>query len=164
MRHRLALAEAELDRRLEIAAHRRAQVGFVRDAVADAGCEFLSPRAEPHLTNSVAPLPEKASNIASTLTTMHTHLDALDTPLPRAGDLAATPSTEGNAWEAGRQAYNAWSLPRALDLAGGGAAAATVAASRPGEMTADRLGEAEREVAGVGSADDVEALGKAVGK
>lgn len=41
--HRLALAEARLDKQLQVAAHRRSEIGFVRDAVADADRKcFLS--------------------------------------------------------------------------------------------------------------------------
>lgn len=40
VRQKLVLAEAALDRRLEAAGRRRAEVGFVRDAVVDAGREL----------------------------------------------------------------------------------------------------------------------------
>ncbi|KAL1412112.1 hypothetical protein Q8F55_003111 [Vanrija albida] len=130
--HRLALAEAALDRRLEIAAHRRAQVGFVADSVREAG---------------LAPLPDKAADISAALKALHDRLQPLEVPQrSRAPELADGTT----AWEAGRQAYLSWALGKALSSA---------SAEAP---IGDRIDAAERAAHDVASKDEVDALASVV--
>ncbi|KLT43238.1 hypothetical protein CC85DRAFT_284795 [Cutaneotrichosporon oleaginosum] len=93
VRHRLEMAEAVLDRRLQVAEHRRKEVGFVRDAVVDAG---------------LAPLDEKAGDVVDALSTLHSNLEDVKMQ-PRAPGVPP-----GVAWETGRQAYLSWAVGKAL--------------------------------------------------
>lgn len=96
VQHRLALAEAALDRKLALAAQRRAQVGFVRDGIAEAG---------------LTPLPEKATSIVQSMTDIHQQIADLELPV------STRPVGKGDAegaWETGRQAYLSWAVGRAL--------------------------------------------------
>ncbi|GMK57299.1 hypothetical protein CspeluHIS016_0401330 [Cutaneotrichosporon spelunceum] len=93
VRYRLERAEAVLDRQLQVAQHRRNEVGFVRDAVANAG---------------LAPLDEKAAGVVDALGSLHSNLEDVKMQ-PRA--LGVPP---GVAWEAGRQAYLSWAVGKAL--------------------------------------------------
>jgi len=95
VRHRLAVAEAALDRKLALAAQRRAQVGFVRDGIAEA---------------DLHPLPEKATSIMQSMTGIHQQIADLEIPVSAR---TVTRDTEG-AWESGRQAYLSWAVGRAL--------------------------------------------------
>lgn len=168
--YRLAHAEAVLDKQLQVAAHRRSEVGFVRDAVADAGRESLhlslfpalfiprclrSPpfpplRAPPSPLLSlrskltpVTPLDAKAQSVVDALSSLHSNLDDVKMQ-PRTPGLPA-----GAAWETGRQAYLSWAVGKAL--AGG----------REGEVPADRLDFIERQTAEVGTEAELEQLSKA---
>lgn len=90
------MAEAALDRKLEMAARRRAQVGFVHDGIADAG---------------LTPLPDQVDSITRSMTGIHEQVTGLEVPVPRSVD----PSRDkDSAWEAGRQAYLSWAVGRAL--------------------------------------------------
>lgn len=106
VRQRLVLAEAALDRRLEVAGRRRAEVGFVRDAVVDAGREFA---VTDDVLMPVAPLPDKVAAFVSALSELHGKIDTLD--IPRRSGVA--PDT-GGSWETGRQAYLSWAVGKAL--------------------------------------------------
>ncbi|TXT07407.1 hypothetical protein VHUM_03127 [Vanrija humicola] len=131
--HRLALAEAALDRRLEIATQRRAQVGFIADSVRDAG---------------LAPLPDKAGDVAAALRALHDKLHPLDTPTRSAKRAPDLPDGT-TAWEAGRAAYLSWALGKALSSA----------SEAP---IGDRIDAAERAAHEVASKDEVDALAKIV--
>lgn len=141
--HRLAHAEAVLDKRLQIAAHRRAEVGFVRDSVAEAGREFLHAGLG---LMAVTPLDGKAQGVVDALSGLHSNLDDVKMQ-PRTPGVPA-----GVAWETGRQAYLSWAVGKALS---GG---------REGEVSADRLDGIERENAQVGTEGDLEELSKAARK
>ncbi|BEI93973.1 uncharacterized protein CcaverHIS019_0604320 [Cutaneotrichosporon cavernicola] len=93
VRYRLERAEAVLDRRLQVAQHRRNEVGFVRDAVAEAG---------------LIPLDEKAGGVVDALGSLHTNLEDVK--------MQARPPgvSPGVAWETGRQAYLSWAVGKAL--------------------------------------------------
>ncbi|WOO80233.1 Centromere protein mis12 [Vanrija pseudolonga] len=132
--HRLALAEAALDRRLEIAAHRRAQVGFIADSVRDAG---------------LAPLPDKAEDVASALRALHDKLHPLDTPTPSTKPHAPELADGSTAWEAGRAAYLSWALGKALS-------------SASDAPIGDKVDAAERAAHEVATKDEVDALAKIV--
>ncbi|RSH86065.1 uncharacterized protein EHS24_004275 [Apiotrichum porosum] len=139
VRHRLALAEAELDRRLEIAAHRRAEVGFVHDGVQAAG---------------LAPLPTNAQAMTAALMGLHDRIKDVDVPMGVGVGAAAAVSGggvgggdgTGGKWEAGRQAYLSWAVDKALAKGVGDGA----------------LDGAERAAKAVGSVGDMDALARVV--
>jgi kinetochore protein Mis12/MTW1 len=139
VRHRLALAEAELDRRLEITAHRRAEVGFVHDGVEAAG---------------LAPLPTNAQAMTAALMGLHDRIKDVDVPMGVGVGAAAAVSGggvgggdgTGGKWEAGRQAYLSWAVDKALAKGVGDGA----------------LDGAERAAKAVGSVGDMDALARVV--
>lgn len=144
--HRLALAEAALDRRLEIAAHRRAQVGFIADSVRDAGREL---RVSRQALTPVAPLPDKAEDVASALRALHDKLHPLDTPTPSTKPHVPELADGSTAWEAGRAAYLSWALGKALSSA----------SEAP---IGDKVDAAERAAHEVATKEEVDALARIV--
>lgn len=90
-RHSLAAAEAALDRKLALAAHRRAQVGFVRDALAAA---------------ELGHLPDTLAGVTAAMDGIQAHVADIEVAQP------SIPADDG--WETGRQAYLSWAVGRAL--------------------------------------------------
>ncbi|KAK8853079.1 hypothetical protein IAR55_003780 [Kwoniella newhampshirensis] len=98
---RLEIAEKKLDRRIEIAKQRKAEVGFVKEVIDSAG---------------LSPLHTPSSQILQTLTSLHTALSPLDTmvttlpPQPSPGPGGSAGGSHTKAWEMGRAAYLNWAL------------------------------------------------------
>ncbi|ORY28136.1 hypothetical protein BCR39DRAFT_208631 [Naematelia encephala] len=99
---RLEGAEKILDRRLEIAKQRKAEIGFVQEVLASSGLSPLSP---------------KVSTILSSLQSLHTTLQPLEIQHPT----LAPPALNGNgkAWELGRSAYLNWAVGKMVGGAAG---------------------------------------------
>ncbi|KAK4689348.1 kinetochore protein Mis12/MTW1, partial [Tremellales sp. Uapishka_1] len=103
---KLELAETQLDKRLEIAKQRKAEVGFVKQIIENSG---------------VSPLPTHAVQISQTLSTLHATLQPMQldppattlTPLPIAGA-----GDRVKAWELGRQAYLNWAVGKVASATG----------------------------------------------
>ncbi|RSH91685.1 hypothetical protein EHS25_009054 [Saitozyma podzolica] len=137
------VAEKTLDRRLEIAKQRKAEVGFVHEVIQSAG---------------LTPLPQTAETLRSSLSQLFTSLEVMEIPIPSIPQSA--PGTK--AWELGRQAYLNWAVgkmvhPESAVAAGGGPG------SGPGAKSEERMEGIEREMAGVGDKEAMEAMGRAAG-
>ncbi|WVQ81687.1 hypothetical protein IAT38_003812 [Cryptococcus sp. DSM 104549] len=145
---RLETAEKELDRRLEAAKQRKGEVGFVKEIIDSAG---------------LSPLPTRAAQIQSTLTSLQSALAPLDIiPLPT----TAPPPTAGEhtkAWELGRAAYLNWALGKMVpgESAAGAVAGPSGAGAGDGEAKLEAI---EKGIEEVGPKEGVEILGNSLGQ
>lgn len=177
---RLETAEGLLDRRLEIAKQRRAEVGFVKDILSSSNrtSHILTPHTpipfplaregaviitivRPKLINIVSPLPSKAANLHQSLLALHTQIAPLDyTPSSSPAAHAALPgSGHTKAWEMGRQAYLNWAVGKMVSSTGASGSGGETGAGGVGERM-EGLGE---EMSGMGGGQGMEKLARAVG-
>ena len=113
--YRLALAEKQIDRRLEIARQRKAEVGFVKEVLAASNRESSVSRGLCSCADSpVLPLPPKAQQVRSALSALHENVASLDAPTTVPDTLP--PGTK--AWEMGRQAYLNWAVGKMIRAEG----------------------------------------------
>jgi len=152
---RLETAERHLDRRLEIAKQRKAEVGFVKEVLSSSGCTSVSPAKLVHsdINPPVSPLPPKAAALQETLTNLHQTLSPLDIPPPTS---SSVPTAGGHtkAWELGRRAYLNWAVGKMVSGSGAGQAEGGAG---------DRMEGVEEEMRGMGGREGMEKLAKAVG-
>jgi kinetochore protein Mis12/MTW1 len=105
--YRLALAEKQMDRRLDLARQRNAQVGFVKEILASANREFMICVTS---LMAVTPLPPKAQSIVIALEGLHQTVSSLETLPPT--ETKIPPGTK--AWEMGRHAYLNWAVGKMI--------------------------------------------------
>lgn len=115
---RLEIAEKKLDRRIEVLKQRQAQVGFVKEIIDSAGRTFhqFSKLANAESTSpKVNPLPTRAAQLQTTLTSLQSALIPLDIiPIPTSTGLPPSSGEHTKAWELGRAAYLNWALGKML--------------------------------------------------
>ncbi|OXG15788.1 kinetochore protein Mis12/MTW1 [Cryptococcus neoformans Tu259-1] len=135
---RLEIAEEKLDRRIEALKQRQAQVGFVKEIIDSAGLN---------------PLPTRAAQLQTTLTSLQSALTPLDIiPIPTSTGFPPSSGEHTKAWELGRTAYLNWALGKMLPPGerGGGVV---------GESgDAERLERIEQEIEEIGPRDGMEII------
>ncbi|WWD19491.1 hypothetical protein CI109_103952 [Kwoniella shandongensis] len=145
---KLELAEKKLERRIEIAKQRKAEVGFVKDVIDSAG---------------LSPLHTPSAQILSTLTSLHTALSPLDT-IPTSfappstivsGAGTGSSGSHTKAWELGRAAYLNWALGKMVPTSGNNP-------SEGGGETEGRLEKIEKAIEEVGSVEGVESVARSL--
>jgi kinetochore protein Mis12/MTW1 len=101
----------------------------------------------------VTPLPKTAETLKSSLSQLFTSLEVMEIPIPSIPQSA--PGTK--AWELGRQAYLNWAVGKMVHPENAGTGAG------PGAKGEERMEGIEREMAGVGNKEAMEAMGRAAG-
>ncbi|WWD03457.1 hypothetical protein V865_001509 [Kwoniella europaea PYCC6329] len=105
--HKLDLAEEKLDRRMNIAKQRKAEVGFIKQVIDSAGLN---------------PLDKPAQQILPTLLSLHESLKPLEPSTSTIGTGISAKNTTNEhtkAWELGRSAYLNWALGKVIPNTGG---------------------------------------------
>jgi len=97
-----------MERRLDLARQRNAQVGFVKEILASSNRK--STLSQDTILMSVTPLPPKAQSIVTALEGLHQTVSSLET-LPPA-ETKIPPGTK--AWEMGRHAYLNWAVGKMI--------------------------------------------------
>jgi kinetochore protein Mis12/MTW1 len=98
-----------MDRRLDLARQRNAQVGFVKDILASSNREYYIYIYDMMLI-VVTPLPPKAQSIVTALEGLHQTVSSLETLPPT--ETKIPPGTK--AWEMGRHAYLNWAVGKMI--------------------------------------------------
>ncbi|KAE8539546.1 hypothetical protein D1P53_004648 [Cryptococcus gattii VGV] len=134
---RLEIAEKKLDRRIEVLKQRQAQVGFVKEIIDSANLD---------------PLPSRAAQLQSTLTSLQSALNPLDIiPIPTSTGLSPSSGDHTKAWELGRAAYLNWALGKMLPPGERG-----LGVGEGGD--AERLERIEKEIEEIGPREGMEIL------
>ncbi|KAK6909605.1 hypothetical protein I203_103626 [Kwoniella mangroviensis CBS 8507] len=98
--HKLDLAEEKLDRRINIAKQRKAEVGFIKQVIDSAGLNSLDTPAQQFLPTLLS-LQESLKPLEPSSSTIGT-------------GMKITPNQHTKAWELGRSAYLNWALGKVI--------------------------------------------------